>query len=77
MPLYEYKCKKCNTPFEFLAKNSEDSPSKCPECGSKRTEKLLSTFSAYTPNAVPAGCAAEAGSSCSTGACPTGSCPYA
>jgi len=71
MPLYEYQCKKCNHNFEFLAKNSEEKPEKCPKCGSKRTEKQLSTFSA----AVHGG-GSSIGSSCSTGTCPTGTCPF-
>ena len=43
MPLYEFKCKKCNKEFEkIVAWNSEGV--ECPECRSKETEKQLSSF---------------------------------
>ena len=43
MPIFEYKCKKCNHQFEFLMKSSDDeSDLKCENCGSKRLEKLIS-----------------------------------
>lgn len=54
MPLYEYLCKKCEKKFETLVsfKNADD-PVKCPECGSKETRKLLSTFAATVKNNSP------------------------
>ncbi|NCC52469.1 MAG: zinc ribbon domain-containing protein [Spartobacteria bacterium] len=73
MPLYEYQCEKCEETFEFLAKNSEEKPGKCPNCGSKKTRKLLSTFSASVPSGGGSSC--DLGS-CSTGTCSTGTCPY-
>ena len=49
MPLYEYHCKKCEENFEALVSLSDsDKPAECPKCGSKETEKLLSTFAAST-----------------------------
>jgi putative FmdB family regulatory protein len=35
MPIYEYKCKKCNKEFEKLQKFSDLPVKKCPECGGK------------------------------------------
>lgn len=32
MPLYEYKCSKCGTVFEFFQKVTDPSPKKCPRC---------------------------------------------
>ncbi len=44
MPIYEYRCKKCDKTFEvFVPITSEESKEKvCPNCGSKDTEKLIS-----------------------------------
>ena len=45
MPLYEYLCKKCQKVFEILQLSSRDGEEvKCPHCGSREVEKLLSTF---------------------------------
>jgi putative FmdB family regulatory protein len=32
MPLYEYKCSKCGSVFEFFQKVEDPSPEKCPKC---------------------------------------------
>ena len=71
MPIYEYKCGKCGEVAEILLKRSDEKVA-CPACGSKRLEKLMSTFSAQssgTPEcagSVP-GCSSQ---TCATGACP-------
>ena len=45
MPLYEYKCEKCNFEFEELVFNEEGSLFiKCKKCGAK-AEKKMSPFS--------------------------------
>jgi len=44
MPIYEYKCKKCDNTFEKLIRNSDSNP-QCPKCGGKDVEKIFSTFS--------------------------------
>jgi putative FmdB family regulatory protein len=42
MPTFDFRCKKCDHVFEFTRPfGSKDTP-KCPECGSKRTEKMIS-----------------------------------
>jgi putative FmdB family regulatory protein len=49
MPIYEFKCKKCENKYDLLCKydKTEKYPKvKCPECGSKKKEKLISNFSA-------------------------------
>lgn len=44
MPLYEYKCKKCNLVFAELRKISErEKEISCPECGAD-AEVLISGF---------------------------------
>ncbi len=46
MPIYEFKCKKCGNVFECLCLRSKDRDQmRCPLCGCKDTEALLSTFS--------------------------------
>jgi len=43
VPIYEYECKKCHHRFERIQKFSDPPLKKCPECGSSRVEKLLSS----------------------------------
>lgn len=46
MPIFEYKCKKCNKIFEkLILSSSSDDVITCPECGSKDLIKLFSNFS--------------------------------
>lgn len=47
MPIYEFRCRKCDHQFETITSVNEDgSGLKCPECGEPKPEKLLSIFSA-------------------------------
>jgi len=70
MPLYEYKCFDCETCFDVLRGMSDaDLPIACPKCGSEKTARMISLFSAVGSEGVIAG----AGSSC--GSCtPSASC---
>jgi putative FmdB family regulatory protein len=43
MPIYEYKCEKCDCDFEMLLFRSDDSGVACPKCGSHEVKKLLSS----------------------------------
>jgi len=46
MPIFEYKCKNCNSKFEVFHKslsNPEDTV--CPKCNSKENQKIFSAFS--------------------------------
>ena len=48
MPLYEYKCPKCETKFEKLLRISRiDEPQVCPneKCDAKETRKVISRTS--------------------------------
>jgi len=42
MPIYEYRCKNCNTQFEMYISN-KDNEVICPECREKNVEKILSS----------------------------------
>ena len=68
MPVFEYKCSSCNTKFEILHKSSTNQEEvSCPECNSKKINKLFSSFSASVHSNE---------SSCSQGNCnfPLGGC---
>lgn len=46
MPLYEYRCKRCDAVFEKLILDLNwERDLKCPQCGSKELNKELSSFS--------------------------------
>ena len=43
MPTYDYKCKECEKVFEIFLHFSElEKEVKCPNCGSKNTERIFS-----------------------------------
>lgn len=42
MPIYEYKCQKCEHQFEVLLKTTEKA--KCPQCGAGKLTQQLSVF---------------------------------
>lgn len=65
MPLFEYRCDACENDFELLVRANEKPH--CPECGTERIEKLLSTTAATTAGA-------RAGLPI-TGACPPSDAP--
>ncbi len=44
MPLYEYECKKCGERFEEMVPFSKADKMTCIKCGSKKVERLASTF---------------------------------
>lgn len=44
MPIYEYRCMKCNNEFEAMQKFSDAPLGKCPTCGG-RAKRLISRSS--------------------------------
>lgn len=44
MPIYEYKCTKCEKEQEFIQKFSDNPVTTCPDCGGEM-KKLISTNS--------------------------------
>ena len=64
MPIYEYKCIDCGYVSSFLEKPGSRQSHPCEKCGSKKTEKVFSTFAAKV------GGSSSSGSSCPTGTCP-------
>ena len=57
MPIYEFQCSKCYEVFEVLVPRPSDDTEPCPQCGSAKTEKLLSVTSSIISQGDPfAGC---------------------
>ena len=71
MPIFEYKCEKCQQEFEMLVKTSSEQVN-CEKCGSKKVEKLLSGFSASVKMTSAQSCSVSDCASC----CPSGSCGH-
>ena len=70
MPIYEYKCTKCNEEFECLVFKSDESVS-CPECNDDCVERLMSACSFkssgnYSSSAGSTACTSCASKNCST-----------
>lgn len=53
MPIYEYKCRKCEFKFEKLMFPNDPEP-ECPECHCEDVEKLMSA-GCFRPHGIPAG----------------------
>ncbi|PIU63303.1 MAG: zinc ribbon domain-containing protein [Armatimonadetes bacterium CG07_land_8_20_14_0_80_40_9] len=71
MPIYEYKCKKCNLKFSLLmGVTSDKAELKCPQCEGKEVERVFSTFSVGNSSSS----SSSDVDSCPTGTCPTGVC---
>jgi len=67
MPIYEFWCKACRRDFEALILNCRElaEASRCPHCGGKEVERLLSCFCAATSSS--SGVGKDSGSACGTG----------
>ena len=71
MPIYEFKCLKCNELFEFLAVRSHDTVEmQCPHCGAEDFERVMSTTNHAVPGSGVHG-ATKQTRTCSGGNCTT------
>jgi putative FmdB family regulatory protein len=75
MPTYEYLCQACSTTYEERRTFAQaDEPWRCPECGSPRVRRQLSTFVIFSPGSsqsvTSGGCACGAGGACACRATP-------
>ena len=43
MPIYEYRCNRCNHELEAIQKFTDEPLVKCPKCKKKSLEKQMST----------------------------------
>jgi len=69
MPIYEYKCLKCNEQFEALVFGSEDAS--CPNCNGDKLERLMSacgfkSSGDSSPSTGSSGCSGCTSTNCST-----------
>jgi putative FmdB family regulatory protein len=71
MPLYEFRCLKCNECFEILVmKQEEQVELRCPKCKSEEFERVLSV-SCHT---VGGETSKDGGARSQTRSCPSGTC---
>ncbi|MBA3034987.1 MAG: zinc ribbon domain-containing protein [Desulfobacterium sp.] len=71
MPIYEFKCLKCDEFFELILMNKdEEAELKCPKCSSEEFERVISA----TNFSMGAGSGANTSLSSQTRACSSGSC---
>ncbi len=71
MPLYEFRCEKCENVIERLCRmGSNGKGLTCPTCGGSKLRRLMSVFSARSKG--EGGSTAAVGSSC--GSCSSGNC---
>jgi putative FmdB family regulatory protein len=61
MPIYEYKCEKCNHSFEKLVFISDRKVVVCPKCNDKHVKKLLSS-TCFISSSISGGCSTDASS---------------
>jgi len=72
MPLYEFKCLKCEELFELLIMNPDEmAEMKCPGCKSANFERVLSTTNYAMGNSGKSKNVASQTRTCSGGSCTT------
>jgi len=71
MPLYEFRCLKCDECFEFLVmKQAEQVELKCPKCKSEDFERILSV----SCHSMGGETSKSGGAQSQTRSCPGGTC---
>ena len=72
MPIYEFKCLKCNECFEILFTSTQETAElKCAKCNSQDIERVLSSTNfAISSGSGSTGATAQT-RSCSSGSCST------
>ena len=78
MPLFEYRCRKCQSVTEVLVRRSADEDDvTCDECGSKRVDKMMSAAAVGVKREKPACGREEMPCAARDGACKTPACQLA
>ena len=67
MPIYEYRCRGCESEFEKLV--NARAVVACPSCGSPQVMRLLSLFGAKTESRLAGSAGPSAGGCCGGGGC--------
>jgi putative FmdB family regulatory protein len=58
MPIYEYRCRKCDAKFEMLrSMSASDKEIDCPECGENSAERVFSVFGSTSGSSSGVNCA--------------------
>ena len=71
MPIYEFKCLKCQEYFELLVMSQdEELELRCPKCGSEDFERIIST----TSHVMGSGSGSSQKANVKTRTCSTGTC---
>lgn len=55
MPIYDFKCGECGSVSEVFLRDGDLGKARCPDCGSPKMEKLLSTFQTISRSGNPPG----------------------
>ena len=73
MPIYEFKCLKCQEYFELLVMSQdEELELRCPKCGFENFERIISTTNyAMSSGSGPSQKVSAKTRNCSTGTCTT------
>lgn len=72
MPIFEYRCLKCDSEFEKLVFGSPENGIACPDCRSDAVEQLFSSFNGVSKSGdgssrpMSSGCSSCHSSSCSS-----------
>ncbi len=75
MPIYEYRCAKCETAFEALIRPNHDEDAECPHCGGHRLSRQMSTFASRSANGNGSGASEAARAIAASGLTrPSGGC---
>jgi len=70
MPIYEYVCLDCRTPFEDLIRNKADEEAlRCPGCGSGQLARQMSTFGVQGAVAKPITAGTKSCAGCTASSC--------
>ncbi len=77
MPIFEYRCTRCDHLFEELVQGDRDKKVPCPKCGEGNTIRVMSVIGGISmgKSAGPScasGCPGASSSGCSAGGC----CPH-
>lgn len=69
MPIFEYRCGRCDLEFELLVRS--DTVIACPECASRDLGKMLSAPAVRSGTSLPisTGCPPPDAGPCGTGCC--------
>lgn len=70
MPIFEFKCLKCNEVFELLTFGPDDTEVSCPKCRSESFERVLSATNHSMGSGKGGGVSSQT-RNCSSGSCTT------